>query len=376
MRCRAGRFVAMALGVWWLIACDRTTPTPPQAATTTKTESVKPEQSASPSPSAPAQPTVNPLMANARGLYGALPADAAQSHDVSDARTQLGRMLFFEKRLSLASDISCNSCHGLTTFGVDHQPTSLGHKAQRGERNAPTVYNAALHVAQFWDGRAADVEEQAKGPMLNPVEMAMPDAAAVENRLRQIPEYVAAFKLAFPKDAEPVSFNNTAIAIAAFERKLLTPGRFDEFVGGNAEALTPAEQHGLEIFTASGCGGCHNSALFGGQSYQKLGLVKPYLVTDVGRFAVTNKELDRFVFKVPSLRNVAQTAPYFHHGAVKTLAEAVRLMATHQLGRELSDADVAAIVSFLESLTGKIDSAYIAAPQLPDTPARPAPAKP
>lgn len=315
------------------------------------------------------------LAAQAAAMFGVLPKQAPNpANPVTEAKVALGRMLYFDARLSKNHDISCNSCHQLDNFGVDGEPTSPGHRGQRGNRNSPTVLNAALHLAQFWDGRAADVEEQAKGPVLNPIEMAMPDEAAVETTLRSIGGYAPLFGSVFAGQAEPVSFDNAALAIAAFERRLLTPGPFDAFQAGDPSALQPRQQRGLSRFIQTGCTACHLGPLLGGSSFQKLGAVHPHPTEDVGRFAVTNLEADRHVFKVPSLRNVAKTAPYFHDGSVKTLPEAVLLMAKHQLGRDLNGGEVADIVIFLESLTGQVDPQLSSQPQLPpsgpDTPPR------
>ena len=276
-------------------------------------------------------------------------------------------MLYYDARLSKNHDVSCNSCHPLDRYGVDSEPTSPGHQGQRGERNRPTVYNAALHLAQFWDGRAADVEEQAKEPVLNPVEMAMPSEEAVVALLESIPGYRPLFHAAFPEGESAISFVNMARAIGAFERKLTTPSAFDSFLAGDTSALTEAQLVGLDRFIQTGCITCHRGPTLGGGMYQKLGLVKAYGSEDPGRFGVTANEADRNVFKVPSLRNVAQTAPYFHDGSIETLNAAIRIMAEHQLGAELSSEDVASIRAFLFTLTGRIDPLYIAEPELPES---------
>jgi cytochrome c peroxidase len=321
------------------------------------------------------QQAVAQLAERAKATFGILPKQAPNpANPVTRAKVGLGRMLYFDKRLSKNHDISCNSCHPLDRFGADGEATSPGHRGQRGNRNSPTVYNAALHIAQFWDGRAADVEEQAKGPVLNPVEMAMPDAAAVEAVLRSMGSYMLFFGPAFPDDSDPLSFDNMALAIAAFERRLLTPAPFDDFQAGNLSALEPRQQQGLSVFMETGCPSCHAGPLVGGSMFQKLGAVHPYETEDAGRFAVTGEEADRYVFKVPSLRNVEKTGPYFHDGSVKTLPEAVRLMAHHQLGLELGDDRVGDIVAFLESLTGQVSPRLSAPPEMPPTgPNTPAP---
>lgn len=314
------------------------------------------------------------LARRARGALGVLPASVpTESNPLTPAKIDLGRTLYYETRLSRNHDISCNSCHMLDAYGVDSEPTSPGHRRQRGDRNSPTVYNAALHVAQFWDGRAPDVESQAKGPVLNPIEMASRSEEDVLAVLASIPGYVAAFDAAYPEDETPLSYDNMARAIGAFERKLTTPGRFDAFLDGDTTALSPAEQQGLETFMAVGCTSCHNGPAIGGGLYRKLGFVIPYETEDVGREKVTGDPADRHVFKVPSLRNVAETGPWLHDGSIETLPEMVRIMGKHQIGLDLSDEQVAQIVTFLEALTGEIDEDYVAKPELPpngpDTPA-------
>ena len=282
---------------------------------------------------------------------------------LTEEKTSLGKALYYEKKLSISKTISCNSCHMLDAYGVDGHPVSEGHDHKPGGRNSPTSYNAAGHLAQFWDGRAKDVEAQAKGPILNPVEMGMPNEKAVVAVLKKEPTYVAAFKKAFPGEADPVTFDNVAKAIGAFERKLVTPSRWDKFLGGDKTALTQEEKKGFKTFLATGCTGCHNGMLLGGNSYQKLGAVVAWpKQTDQGRFEVTKQESDKMFFKVPSLRNVEKTAPYFHDGSVASLPEAVKAMAKHQLGRDLPESDVQSIVVFLKALTGEVPKDYIAAP--------------
>ena len=321
-------------------------------------------------PSALAEPAgadASALADQAKAVFGPLPAAPAEVGPVAEARVELGRQLYYDPRLSKNHDISCNSCHMLDRFGVDGEPTSPGHKGVRGDRNSPTTLNASLHIAQFWDGRAADVEEQATGPVLNPVEMALPSEEHVSVVLESIPGYVALFAAAFPEQSRPATLENAGIAIGAFERGLLTPGPFDRFMAGDSSALTAQQQRGLQTFIATGCTTCHNGPAVGGAMYQKLGLVHPYENEDPGRFKVTGQEADRGVFKVPSLRNVAETGPWFHDGSITTLDEAVRLMAWHQLGRELEAAEVRDVVAFLGSLTGTVDAQYVAAPELPES---------
>ena len=287
---------------------------------------------------------------------------------VTLARVNLGRKLFYDPRLSKNQDISCNTCHVLESFGIDGLPTSTGHLGQVGRRNAPSVYNAAGHIAQFWDGRAANVEEQTRLTLLDPLQMAMPDEAAVEAVLQSIPGYAPMFAAAFPDKEQPITYGNTAKAIGAFERGLVTRSRFDDYLAGDDEALTVIEKEGLGAFLDAGCGSCHSGAYVGGSQYAKLGVVKPWLGTeDLGRFEVTGKQDDRQVFKVPSLRNVSHTGPYFHDGSVSSLNEAVRLMSDHQLGVELTNEQVISIIAFLNSLDGEIDPAYITMPELPES---------
>ncbi len=289
-----------------------------------------------------------------KSMFQPLPEVAVSAENpLSPAKIALGKSLYSDKRLSLGNDISCNSCHRLDNFGVDNEPTSPGHKGQRGDRNSPSSFNAALHSVQFWDGRAPSVEKQALGPILNPKEMAMPSEAEVVKRLRSDPATVAAFKAAFPAQADPITYDNVGNAIGAFERTLLTPSRFDRYLTGDDSALTAKEKEGAQLFVETGCVTCHNGVGIGAGMYQKLGLVKPYPSQDLGRFAVTKNEADKLLFKVPSLRNVDKTGPYFHDGSVKTLPEAVSLMAEYQLGKKLSAQQVNEIVVFLKTLTAE-----------------------
>jgi cytochrome c peroxidase len=317
-------------------------------------------------PAAAPDAGIAPLRERAKAIFGVLPKEAtSQENPVTPEKITLGRMLFYEPRLTLSETQSCNSCHLLDHYGVDGEPTSKGHEGKRGERNAPTVYNAAFQIAQFWDGRAANVEEQAKGPALNPIEMAMPSEAEVLARLKSIPGYAPLFAAAFPDAPDPITFDNMARAIGAFERRLVTPGPLDAFLEGDDSALTPAQRAGLAKFMDTGCITCHNGATVGGRMFQKLGLVEPYPTKDVGREKVTGNEADRYVFKVPVLRNVAKTGPWFHDGSLTNLDQVIRTMARYQLGKQLSDEDVASIHSFLEALTGQVDEAYVARPELP-----------
>jgi cytochrome c peroxidase len=295
-----------------------------------------------------------------KAAFAPLPEVAdSKENPITPEKVALGKKLYLDTRLSKDETLSCNSCHNLKTFGVDNEPTSPGHKGQRGGRNSPTSFNAALHASQFWDGRAATVEKQALGPILNPIEMAMPSEAVVIERLKKDNSYPKEFAAAFPGEKDPISYANVGNAIGAFERTLITPSRFDQFLKGDDNALTPEEKKGAQAFVQTGCVACHNGATLGGMMFQKLGLVKPYPTTDMGRFEVTKNEVDKMMFKVPSLRNVAQTGPYFHDGSVKTLDEAVSKMAEYQLGKQLTPEQVKEIVTFLNSLTATDTSKFM-----------------
>jgi cytochrome c peroxidase len=310
---------------------------------------------------------------NFKPLPKEMPAPA--DNPTTPQKVALGKMLFFEPRLSKSDTISCNSCHNLATGGVDNLPTAMGHLAQFGPRNSPTVLNAGLEFAQFWDGRVPSLEEQAKGPILNPVEMAMPDQAMVLSRIRTIPEYVEKFKAAFPGEKDPITYENIARAIAAFERTLLTPSRFDDFLGGKAAALNDEEKKGLKLVMQKGCIICHNGVGAGGGMFQKFGIRARYEYSDdLGRYNVTKKDADKYFFKVPMWRNITRTAPYFHDGSIWNLDEAVRIMGRIQLGSKLSDDEVDSIVTFLHSLEGNLPQEAMTLPNLPaSTPATPKP---
>jgi len=305
--------------------------------------------------------------AEALQMFAPLPAVmSSPDNPVTDAKVTLGRILYYDPRLSANQKISCNTCHPLDAYGAESKNVSTGHKSQKGNRNAPTVYNAAGHFVQFWDGRAPSVEEQAKGPITNPVEMAMPSNAAAVRVIKSMPDYVALFHTAFPEVKDPITYNNMALAIGAFERELVTPSRWDAFIQGDQTALTDAEKSGFNTFAAVGCQWCHYGPYVGGSVYQKLGVVKPWPVqTDQGRYQVTKEEIDKMVFKVPSLRNIKETGPYFHDGSVPTLDQAIRNMAVHQRGVTLNDAQVKSIETWMGSLTGQVPLSYIKPPELP-----------
>lgn len=317
-------------------------------------------------PSRPA-PSAATVLDAAKKYFSPLPARAeSASNPTTPEKIALGRQLYYDPRLSKGQEVSCNTCHLLDKFGVDGEVTSKGHKGQRGERNSPTVYNAATHFAQFWDGRAATVEDQAQMPITNPVEMAMADPAYVLRTIKSVPGYVEAFKATFPGEPDPISMANIGKAIGSFERGLMTPAPFDEFLGGKMTALGGDALRGLELFIELNCISCHTGPSVGGTMYQKLGSVKKYETKDEGRFKITANPEDKFVFKVPGLRNVTKTAPYLHDGSSKTLDDVLNVMATYQLAKgSLTDDERKYLTAFLESLEGKPDAAYIAKPELP-----------
>lgn len=299
------------------------------------------------------------LRETANALFAPVPdaAPTLRGAAISAGQIDLGRSLFFEPRLSRSHVISCNTCHNIGTGGADNVPTSIGHGWQKGPRNSPSVLNAVFNAAQFWDGRAADLKEQAKGPVQASVEMNnTPDR--VEAMLRSLPGYVDAFSRAFPREAQPVTFENMARALEAFEATLTTPdSRFDRFLGG-ADSLDPTELRGLSLFIDKGCTACHSGLNLGGQAYYPFGVVERpgadvLPLSDKGRFAVTRTAGDEYVFRAAPLRNVALTAPYFHSGQVWELREAVAIMGNSQLGQTLDGGEVDAITRFLQTLSGR-----------------------
>ncbi len=300
------------------------------------------------------------LLAQARAAFKPIPAAAPvlKGNPASPARVDLGRMLYFDPRLSSSQLISCNTCHNVGLAGADLQETSVGHGWQKGPRNAPTVLNAVFNVAQFWDGRAEDLKAQAKGPLQASVEMNN-DPARLVATLKSIPGYGPPFRKAFPGEADPISFDNVARAIEVFEATLLTPGApFDRYLKGDAKALSPAGKAGLALFLDKGCANCHGGINVGGSEYYPFGVaeapsdaVRP--PGDVGRIKVTNTESDKYVFRAAPLRNIAETQPYFHSGRVWRLEDAVKVMGSAQLGETLTDAEATSVTTFLRSLTGR-----------------------
>lgn len=270
---------------------------------------------------------------------------------VNQAKVELGKKLFFEPRLSKSGLLSCNSCHNLATGGADNLPSSVGHGWQLGPINSPTVLNARYNVAQFWDGRAKDLKEQAGGPIANPGEMASTHEDALKV-LESIPQYVAEFKTVYGEGA--ISVDRVTDAIASFEETLVTPNsRFDQYLAGSEKAISADEKAGYALFKEKGCVACHNGPAVGAGSFQKFGVIKPYATEAMGRYNVTKNEADKQVFKVPTLRNIELTAPYFHDASTWDLGEAVNVMAEYQLGTKLSAEENAKIVAFLKTLTGE-----------------------
>ncbi|MDN3655385.1 cytochrome-c peroxidase [Ferruginibacter paludis] len=318
--------------------------------------------------SATTQPEDSTLII-ARNYFKPLP-DVAENKEnmITPEKVKLGKLLYYDTRLSKTGNNSCNSCHNLAANGVDNLATSIGDAGKRGTRNSPTVFNAALHNMQFWDGRAKDVEEQSGMPVLNSVEMAIPNKEFLMKRLDTIRLYQDMFKAAFPGKANSVTYENLQKAIAAFERTLLTPSRFDKFMQGDKNALSAEEKTGLSTFIASGCISCHNGVGIGGGSLMKFGLVTDYrtltksTMDDKGRENVTKNKEDNHVFKVPGLRNVQGTYPYFHDGSIATLDSAVKIMSKAQLNKNLSDKEIKDIVAFLNATSGDINADAKAVP--------------
>jgi cytochrome c peroxidase len=311
------------------------------------------------------------VMQQAQALFKPIPkAPPVLDHNpITQEKIELGKMLFFEPRLSRSGLISCNTCHNLGLGGADFQQTSVGHKWQKGGRNSPTVLNSVFNIAQFWDGRATDLMQQAKGPVQASVEMGN-DPAEVIKTLKSMPDYVERFTKAFSADKDPVTFDNMARAIEAFEATLLTPdSRFDKFLKGDEKALSGREKDGLELFMAKGCASCHGGVNMGGTGYFSFGVMeKPkaeITAGDTGRFKITGSESDQYVFKSPSLRNIELTTPYFHSGTVWCLKEAVGIMSSAQLGIKLSKKEIEKLADFLKTTTGvqpKVEYPILPAP--------------
>lgn len=323
-----------------------------------------------------ADPVPADLRATALDIFKPLPSTypAVSDNPITPEKIDLGKALFFDPRLSASGVFSCNSCHNLATGGDDNLETSIGHGWQKGPRNSPTALNAVFNDAQFWDGRAEDLKAQAKGPIQAGVEMANTPNQVVAT-LKSMPNYVEWFTAAFPDEADPVTFDNMAKAIEAFEATLITPAPFDAYLNGDEGAMTAEEQAGLALFIDKGCASCHSGVNLGGNGYYPFGLIeKPGAEVlpenDKGRFAVTATADDSYVFRAAPLRNVTLTAPYFHSGKVWNLKQAVAIMGTSQLGEDLADTEVDRIVAFLGTLEGRMpDVVYPVLPaETDDTP--------
>ncbi len=330
---------------------------------------------------APADPAgqteLSELQKKALAFASPLPVHAfEEGMNKSDDLIELGKMLFYEPRLSKSGLISCNTCHNMATFGVDQLPVSIGHMWQKGPRNAPTVLNAALHSTQFWDGREPDVEAQAIMPILDPLEMAATEDHVLAV-LESMPAYVEKFHLAFPDEENPLVYENVGVAIGAFERILLTPSPFDRFLNGDDGALTAEQKEGLEVFMGAGCQSCHRGPALGGTLFTvfETPVERASGKSDPGRFDITGNPLDMHSFKVPSLLNIAKTYPYLHDGSVWSLSETIDIVASDMLGTEFTREENSLILAFLGSLTGEIPGYALELPVLPpSTPETPRPA--
>jgi cytochrome c peroxidase len=311
------------------------------------------------------------LLKRAQELFQPLPKDMATPESpITKERVNLGQQLFFDPRLTVDSNMSCASCHQPVLYGTDALPTSIGVKQRLHPRNAPTNLNSAVNIIH-WRGDRESVEDQVIKALTSPITSGQPDLKAVEDRLGRIPGYAPLFKAAFADAANPMTAQNIAKAIGAYERTLVTPSAFDAYLNGKSDALSPTARTGLQKFINTGCVMCHSGVGVGGGMYQKFGVVEDYWLAtgstniDKGRIEVTKDSSDLYVFRVPSLRNVARTAPYFHDGSVSTLPDAVKVMDRVQLGVSLSDADTGDIVAFLESLTGDLPANFATVPTLP-----------
>jgi len=327
---------------------------------------------------AAAQAADTQLRTRAQSFFKVLPKDMASADTpLTPEKVKLGRLLYFETRASADNTVSCARCHQPALFGTDSLPKAIGAEHRPNPRNAPTVLNAGIQFVQHWRGDRTSVEDQATKALIAPPSFGNPSYESAMAKLKAIPDYPALFAQAFPGQADPVTADNWGSAIGAYMRTLVTPSPFDDFLAGDDRTLSPAARAGLRTFMQIGCVGCHNGVGIGGSMYQKFGLVEDYWKAtgspsiDRGRFDVTQDPADMYVFKVPSLRNVAMTPPYFHDGSVSTLPAAVRVMARVQLGRTLADREVADIVAFFESLTGRLPDDFATTPRLPAASARP-----
>jgi cytochrome c peroxidase len=314
------------------------------------------------------------LLKQAKQIFGPLPqVMTSEKNPVTPEKVKLGKILFYENRISVDGTVSCARCHPIGLYAADGLKKSIGNNCKVNPRNAPTLFNAAGQISAHWIGNRVDVEDQARQSVTGPPSFGMPSNEAVEAKLKGIPGYTELFKKAFPGESGPVTVDNFARAVGAFERTLVTPSPFDSFLRGDLAALNEQEKRGLKTYMEAGCIMCHSGPYVGGQMYEKFGIFEPYWKytksepIDEGRYAVTKNEADKYAFKVPVLRNVAKTSPYFHDGSVDKLEEAVWIMGKIQLNRDLTKVQVEEIVSFLKSLTGMIPKEALTIPMLPST---------
>jgi cytochrome c peroxidase len=312
------------------------------------------------------------LLKQAKQIFGPLPQVMfSEKNPITPEKVKLGKLLFYETRISVDGTVSCARCHPIGLYAADGLKKSIGNNCKLNPRNAPTVLNAAGQISAHWIGNRTDVEDQAKQSVIGPPSFGMPSYEAVEKKLKEIMGYTPLFEKAFPREKDPVNVDNFSKAVGAFERTFVTPSRFDAFVKGDQAALTIPQKRGLKAFIGTGCMTCHTGAYFGGQMYQKFGIFEPYWEytksepIDEGRYVVTKNDLDKYVFKVPVLRNVTKTSPYFHDGSVNKIEDAVWIMGKIQLGKDLNKSQVGEIVTFLKSLTGKIPEDALKVPLLP-----------
>jgi cytochrome c peroxidase len=312
------------------------------------------------------------LLNQARQIFHPLPGViSSPTNPITPEKVKLGKILFYETRISVDGTVSCERCHPISLYGVDGLKKAIGNNCKVNPRNAPTIFNAAGQISAHWIGNRKDVEDQAKQSVIGPPSFGMPSYEAVEQKLKEIKGYALLFERAFSGEKDPVNVDNFSKAVGTFERKLVTPSRFDAFIKGNQTALTDPQKRGLKTFIETGCITCHSSAYLGGQMYQKFGIFEPYWkytkseTIDEGRYEVTKQESDKYVFKVPMLRNVEKTTPYFHDGSVSQLQETIWIMGKVQLGRDLTKPQVEDIYAFLRSLTGEIPEDAIKVPLLP-----------
>ncbi len=312
------------------------------------------------------------LLEQAKQFFSPLPDSmASEQNPITPKKVKLGKILFYESRISVDGAVSCAKCHPISLYAADGLRKSIGNSCKINPRNAPTVFNAAAQTSEHWVGNRKDVEDQARQSVTGAPSFGMPSDEAVEKKLKGFKDYRILFKEAFPEDKEPVNVGNFAKAIGTFERTLVTPSPFDAFLKGMGDALTERQKAGLKTFMETGCSGCHSGTYIGGQMYQKFGLAEPYWkytkseMIDEGRYAVNKEAADKYVFKVPILRNVEKTPPYFHDGSVDNLEDAIWIMGQVQLGRDLAKDKVEDIKAFLISLTGVIPQDALEIPLLP-----------